>query len=557
VLLTPLEFGILNLLRIQNRDMTKDEIITAIKRRYNASSRQIASALLDTLMATNNFVSKKDTIKDDGDHNFESRYVITSAAHKRIFSEAAVGRRAGGDLHLSTMHFVMDVQMNLGRYCIADLGKKNSSQADVTIYSPKLVRNENGQDTYNPSEWSDEIIAVEVEATPGKHPEQIFVNWEKNAKNGRLVWFIVLNEQDKTICEKSLRHNGVDPKNYVIQVFDSNALTASADSSAVSTHQIHSLIYESLLLSGGQIAHNAILERLHQYDIKEITAALEDLQSKGKLFRIGNPNASLQNSDAKITWSLSNPDAAIESLLPEKRTERKKDPSTSMTGAPIVASVPDAVPVLSPINNLHVDKMRLEEQCIKDKYPIDPKTDEQNKSESNADNVVITDSGFAPVKMHDSCNPQIDYSKIIPANTVDIIPANTVDIIPANTVDIIPANTVDIIPANTVDIIPANTAHIKSETDDMFEQNTVEKSLPVDTQDCLTRGIEQGVEQHAEPSSNKDHIMTEWMLLAIWESHMDNDEQDEAEKISDEINRRGFVIRQRSGSYHLYKKQTQ
>ena len=57
-------------------------------------------------------------------------------------------------------------------------------------------------------------------------------------------------------------------------------------------------------------------------------------------------------------------------------------------------------------------------------------------------------------------------------------------------------------------------------------------------------------------SLSKDslNLLTEQMLFSIWESHMGNDDQDSAKKIYDEIYSRGFVIRERNGKFHLYKK---
>lgn len=118
VMLSPLEFGILNFLRMENRDISYEEIIEKIQRRYSVDIRSISSALHDTLIGSNHFVVKKDIRHDDGDANLISRYVITDTAIKMIFSKAAAGRRAGSTLHLAAIYMIMDVQMNLGNYCI-------------------------------------------------------------------------------------------------------------------------------------------------------------------------------------------------------------------------------------------------------------------------------------------------------------------------------------------------------------------------------------------------------------------------------------------------------
>ena len=83
VVLSPLEFGILNLLRMENRDMTKNEITEKITRIFVTNPRAITNALNDTLVATNRFVAIKDVMSDDGDDKLETRYVITKTAHSK------------------------------------------------------------------------------------------------------------------------------------------------------------------------------------------------------------------------------------------------------------------------------------------------------------------------------------------------------------------------------------------------------------------------------------------------------------------------------------------
>lgn len=426
VLLTPLEFGILNLLRLENRDMTKDEITTSIKRRYAASSRQIASALLDTLMATNNFVSKKDVTSDDGDDKFESRYVITTAAIKRIFSEAAVGRRSGGDLHLSAIFFIMGIQMNLGRYCIPDLGKSGKSKPDLTIFSPKIVKGETaGRDLYNPSEWSEDITALEVEATPGKHISQIIINWEKCSKMGYSVWFMVFDEKDMQIVQKGLSDAGIEKKNYALQIFDKNVLDDSINSALGALTEVQSVIYEILISARGQATQNTIVEKAYKYEQKDVVNALVDLHSKKRLVKSGNPDVNLQNPGAKIIWS-----------LPKG----------------------------------------------------EPQDEKSNKNNST----------------------QVDSADILKNSDKEILQDNIVE------------TSNEKLEQTDPEII-----HVVHEKD-TFENDKLSK----DSLDSLT----------------------EFMLLSIWESYIDNNDHESAKRISDEINSRGFVIRERNGGHHISKK---
>lgn len=383
-------------------------------------------------MATNNFVTKKDVTSDDGDDKFESRYVITNAAIKRIFSEAAVGRRSGGDLHLSAIFFIMGIQMNLGRYCIPDLGKTSASKPDLTIFSPKIIHGDAGRDLYNPSEWSEDIIALEVEATPGKHISQILINWEKCTKIGYSVWFIVFTEKDMQIVQKALSDTGIDKKNYALQILDKNALDDSINSTLGSLTEVQSVIYEILISAGGEATQNTIIEKAYKYDQKDVINALTDLHSKKRLVKTGNPDANLQNPGAKIMWS-----------LPKGEHQDKKSNEKN--------------------NSTQVDSADI----LKD----------SDKEETMQDNVL-------------------EHTNEKTKQTAPEIISHVVTV----------------------------------KKNNLLENDKLSK----DSLDSLT----------------------EFMLLSIWESYIDNNDHESAKRISDEINSRGFVIRERNGDHHISKKPT-
>ncbi len=305
VILTPLEFGILNLLRMENRDMSKDEIVTKIQRRYAADPRMISSALHDTLIATNSFVTKHDVTTHDGDSKFESRYTITKSAIVQIFSKAAAGRRAGGDLHLSAIFMNMDVQTNLGNYCIPDLGKGAAKHADLLIFSPKSISDKNRNDVlYHPSEWSEKVVAVEVETAPGKHWDQAITNWEKSTKLGYFVWFVVFSEHDREGLNCALKENGISPTEYALHVMDADSLLAVdiTTDSIKKLSEIEAAIIKILINSGSKATQKYICENAWHYNESEIISALESLRKNNGLVKT---NSSGHDSSAHIIWSLS------------------------------------------------------------------------------------------------------------------------------------------------------------------------------------------------------------------------------------------------------------
>ena len=304
VVLTPLEFGILNLLRMERRDMSKDEIVTKIQQRYATEPRAISSALQDTLIAANSFVAKHDITTDTTNSKFESRYMITKTALSRIFSKAASGRRAGGDLHLAAIFMNMDVQTNLGNYCIADLGKGSAKRADLLIFSPKTTREKSNHVLYSPSEWSEKVVAVEVETAPEKHWEQIFVNWEKSTKLGYFVWFVVFSENSQEGVRHMLKENGVSPADYAIHVMEIDSLLAKDTpvDSARYRSEIQVAIIKILINSEDKATQRYICENAWQYDETDIISALYCLQKNNTLVMTDDKGS---RNPMHIVWSLS------------------------------------------------------------------------------------------------------------------------------------------------------------------------------------------------------------------------------------------------------------
>ncbi len=321
VQLTPLEFGILNLLRTESRDMTKKEITDAMLRRYATDARHVSSALHDTLIATNGYVSQHDTVSDDGDEKFESRYTITKSAMHNLFSRSAAGRRAGGDLHLSAIFAIMEINVNNGRYCVPDLGRGAAKQADLVIYSPKPVRDRDGRKDvlFNPSEWSDDITAVEVETGPGKHWEQVYVNWQKSSALGHSVWFVVFDAATAERMHDTMKQNGVSRDKYRLTVMDRTHLTDTKSENIRSMSACEARIMEVLSGAGGTATQRFVCDSVWQFDEADVIASLQGLE--GRLERSGITGRGgdadgrrVQDPSLYVVWSL----PGVRPLLPDK-----------------------------------------------------------------------------------------------------------------------------------------------------------------------------------------------------------------------------------------------
>ena len=213
---------------------------------------------------------------------------------------------------------------------------------------------------------------------------------------------------------------------------------------------MQSVIYEIVIRAGGETTQNTILEKAYQYEQKDIIDALVDLQLKKKLFKIGNHDANMQNSGAKIIWFL-------------------------------------------------------------------PKSDENNSDEieGGTPNDMIRDN----------------YNNIIISEDMDNIQDDTSNI--------------------------TQNSNTKHETNRSDFSNDTSEHADVKYMDAENNDTKQNTSTiNDKLSSESLSCLTEQMLLAIWESHIDNDEPESAKRISDEIDSRGFTIRERNGAYHISKQPT-
>ena len=246
---TPLEFFILNTLYLEHRDMTKDEILALAQKKFDVTPREVNGALLDTLCSTYRYAEMHNVKDDDGDANLNLRFSISSLATGTIYSRAVAGRRAGHDIHLGKLFELMDMHLRQHNYCELDRADTNKDKADLLVYSflPEDVRLRTGKDSagngsksdqygnsgtssvtdagtagrysqYDPQNWSENVVAIEVETAPSKHASQIIKNFEKNWKKGYFVAFVVFSEKERDVIYAALDGNDVARTDYSVTV---------------------------------------------------------------------------------------------------------------------------------------------------------------------------------------------------------------------------------------------------------------------------------------------------------------------------------------------------
>ena len=232
--LSPLEFFLLNTLYIEVRDMTYGELIKATLLKFDVTPRKISEALF-TKLDNLRYVTQGISQMDDGDASNSMRLAITSLALDTVYSKSIAGRRGGGDLHVSTQLDIMDIQLKNYNYCVLDTAEKTTEKADLTVFSFKPADETkpiNAFKKYDPDFWSDDVLAIEVETEPSKHPpsekypiSQIFQNYTKNKKHHYDVCFITFSQKSGEKIRDILAHYNIGKEEYQLVIISPSVRT--------------------------------------------------------------------------------------------------------------------------------------------------------------------------------------------------------------------------------------------------------------------------------------------------------------------------------------------
>ncbi len=122
------------------------------------------------------------------------------------------------------------------KHCIVDLGDSAEPRPDILVFAPDTYRDEKDRLRYDLENWSDEIIAVEVEVDPTKHARQVVTNYTKNFEKGFSVWFAVFSEKHRDYIKKVLGEAGIDETLYDIMILDQEQILKSHESAEDKGH---------------------------------------------------------------------------------------------------------------------------------------------------------------------------------------------------------------------------------------------------------------------------------------------------------------------------------
>ncbi|MHB8602308.1 MAG: type IV secretory system conjugative DNA transfer family protein [Nitrosotalea sp.] len=345
--ITPLESAILLLLYNENRDMTKDEIYEIMYAMFAVEKRDVMEKLDDILVNQLRLVERKSVKQNDGDDNLATRYVLSGLAYNSFFSQAAMGRRAGSDLHLATIFMIMTMQQKAFKFCIPDLGDKGEQRPDLLIFEPQRMEYTGREIAYDKLTWSERIIAVEVETDPTKHESQVVENFRKNFELGYDVWFVVFSEKHKQYIMYIMNKNDIVEQFYKITLIPPESVERLGN---IQNNSVTHLTREELevynaLKTGGTAKSIADKIGMSTYDVMGVLWKLEEkgiaergsIEIKKTVLDLGHGRNNITKS--KVEYFVPTEESKILEK-PQEELKQKPDDKVTVSNQNIDANVP-------------------------------------------------------------------------------------------------------------------------------------------------------------------------------------------------------------------------
>ena len=388
--LTPLEYFLLTTLYLEKRDVNQGELMAASIAKFGVDARTVTLALVNSLYQHHGFVVRN-TDYHDGKNQYDTNisFAITKHAISEIYSRAFAGPGAGGDLHVGVISAIADRQMEQFHYCIPDLGDTGGKRADLVVYEfQKMLESTKSAAPYgklNPQIWSENVIAVEVETDPTKHPEQIVINYEKNVSLGMRVWFVVFKEPYKTKIMDYLADANVGKEDYDIVLVDPKSIDLNNNMQYADASESVSDM-ESKVLEGIGTGYSTLSDIVNKTSLtaSQVMICIQSMEKSGKVERSGvTKTVTKQSLD----------------LTGVKKTHTKKDtfsisPHMLQKASPVPS--PDDGDVVAPTttvddnNNYDNNNYDNNNKEIPESYKTNA-PDSKDTGPSSADDAVLTD----------------------------------------------------------------------------------------------------------------------------------------------------------------------
>ncbi|MEM4252874.1 MAG: DUF87 domain-containing protein [Candidatus Nitrosotenuis sp.] len=220
--ITACESFVLLLIKKENYAMSREEIFENLEMRFG-TDKELVYDSIESLVREQYLDRRIEKI----DNQLIQRFAISKLSINTFFSTTAMGRRAGSTLHLAAIFFMTRIMQEHFKHCIVDLGDAAEQRPDILVFTPDTYRDEKDRLRYDLENWSDEIVAVEVEVDPTKHADQVVTNYTKNFEKGFGVWFVVFSENHRDYTNKVLGDAGIDENLYQIMILNKEQILKS------------------------------------------------------------------------------------------------------------------------------------------------------------------------------------------------------------------------------------------------------------------------------------------------------------------------------------------
>lgn len=322
----------------ENYLITREEIFEKMDLRFGVDKRLIYDSIES--LVREQYLDRR-IEKIEGTNQVIQRFAISKLGINTFFSTTAMGRRAGSTLHLAAIFFMTKIMQEQFKHCIVDLGDSSEPRPDILVFAPDTYRDEKDRLRYDLENWSDEIIAVEVEVDPTKHAGQVITNYTKNFEKGFVVWFAVFSEKYRDYIKKILSDAGIDEKLYDIMILDQEQILKSyetaEDKGHSSTHlseiesQVLALLGDSSstaqnITSQMPVSTNTILQTMNSLQQKHLVVSGYS-ETKTKKTDLKH-NAIIKRAQKKKYYELTTQAKEIlqdDSKKPESQNENKYD----------------------------------------------------------------------------------------------------------------------------------------------------------------------------------------------------------------------------------------
>lgn len=198
-------------------------------------------------------------------HDGSTRFtlVMLQTAMEEFFLPVPRGQRGGSDKHWSVMQKITALQAERFNFTVIDDGRSNAPRPDVVVV-PHSRRQLSASRMVE--DWDyDAVQAWEVETDPAGNAEQVWKNYDKSARKGHAVNFVVFSEPARGAVMDILARHGVGADSGTFRVWLESEIPLAGGKHGQNA------------ASGGSFSQNAAQGGKYEHEIPHPLAGQSDI----------------------------------------------------------------------------------------------------------------------------------------------------------------------------------------------------------------------------------------------------------------------------------------